>query len=48
MLTALPARADNAAPKVWDPLESLNRSVYSFNDAFGSSVATQVAMRASA
>ena len=43
LLTASAARADNAAPGVWDPLESLNRGVYSFNSAFGSSVATQVA-----
>jgi phospholipid-binding lipoprotein MlaA len=43
MLVALPAWADTAKPGVWDPLESLNRSVYSFNSAFGSSVADQIA-----
>jgi phospholipid-binding lipoprotein MlaA len=43
MLTAPPAWADNAKPGMWDPLESLNRSVYSFNSAFGTSVANQIA-----
>jgi len=41
--SALPAWADDAKPAAWDPLESFNRGVYSFNSAFGDSVANQVA-----
>jgi phospholipid-binding lipoprotein MlaA len=43
LLTALPASADEAKAGVWDPLESVNRGVYSFNSAFDDSVAHQVA-----
>ena len=42
-MTALPARADDAKAAIWDPLESVNRTIYSFNSAFGSSIATQIA-----
>jgi phospholipid-binding lipoprotein MlaA len=41
--TAVPALADEAKPGVWDPLESVNRGVYSFNSAFDDSIAHQVA-----
>jgi len=41
--TALPAWADEAKPGVWDPLEPVNRGVYSLNSAFDDSVAHPVA-----
>jgi phospholipid-binding lipoprotein MlaA len=41
---AAPAQAASGpAPAAWDPLESVNRSIYAFNAAFGSSVAVKIA-----
>jgi phospholipid-binding lipoprotein MlaA len=42
-LSAAAPQPEATAGASWDPFESFNRAVYSFNSAFGESVATKVA-----